>query len=64
MLHVYILFYSYAYISTKTVIEGYGKSFFSIIVNALNKDQALIQVISEKVQHVESAQYCEWALIY
>ena len=59
MLHFH--FHSFAYISTKSIIEqlqSVWKSFFSdIIVNALNKDQGLIQIKwLEKVQHIESAQ--------
>ena len=54
-------FHSYTYTSTKSIIEqlqSAWKNFFSvIIINALNKDQGLIQTKwLEKVQHIESVQ--------
>ena len=60
--YVALLFLSFFYIykHTKNIIEqlqSAWKSFFSVItVNALNKDEDLIQIKwLEKVQHIESA---------
>ena len=59
--YVALFYCTFRYINTKTIIEQPQStwiSFFSvIIVNAMNKDQVLIQIKwLEKVQHIETAQ--------
>ena len=63
MLYFYIFFFHFfTHKSTKSVTEQLHisacESFFSVtVVNALNKDQSLIQIkCFGKVQHIESAQ--------